>query len=91
VQREEVRLEREPITEANVDDALSGPELSNEEHEVTLTEERVVINKETVPVERVRLDKDVVTEQRTVTEDVAHEEIELEGDGTAQGTGRDRL
>jgi uncharacterized protein (TIGR02271 family) len=92
VQREEVRLEREPITDANVGDAMSGPELSNEEHEVTLTEERVVIDKETVPVERVRLDKDTVTEQQTVTEDVAREEIELEGDDTTvRGTGRDRL
>lgn len=90
VQREEVRLEREPITDANIGDAMSGPELSEEEHEVTLTEERVVVNKETVPVERVRLDKDVVTEQQTVTEDVAREEIEIEGDDTtARGTGRD--
>jgi uncharacterized protein (TIGR02271 family) len=92
VQREEVRLEREPITDANIGDAMSGPELSNEEHEVTLSEERVVVDKETVPVERVRLDKDTVTEQETVTEDVAREEIELEGDDTTtRGTGRDRL
>jgi uncharacterized protein (TIGR02271 family) len=92
VQREEVRLEREPITDANIGDAMSGPELSEEEHELTLTEERVVIDKETVPVERVRLDKDTVTEQQTVTEDVAREEIELEGDDTTvRGTGRDRL
>ena len=95
VQREEVRLEREPITDANVGDAMSGPELSNEEHEVTLTEERVVVNKETVPVERVRLDKDTVTEQQTVSEDVSHEEIELDGDTTTRGTagdaGRDRV
>ncbi|WP_411719995.1 DUF2382 domain-containing protein [Mycetocola sp.] len=92
VQREEVRLEREPITDANVGDAVSGADLSSEEHEVTLTEERVVVNKETVPVERVRLDKDIVTEQQTVTEDVAREEIELEGDDTtARGTGRDRI
>ncbi|SFN36894.1 DUF2382 domain-containing protein [Mycetocola miduiensis] len=91
VQREEVRLEREPITDANVGDAMSGPDLSNEEHEVTLTEERVVIEKETVPVERVRLDKDTVTEQQSVSEEVAHEEIELEGDTTVRGTDRDRV
>ena len=30
VSREEVRLEREPITDANIDDALDGPELSEE-------------------------------------------------------------
>jgi len=91
VQREEVRLEREPITDANIGDALSGPDLSNEEHEVTLTEERVVVNKETVPVERVRLDKETVTEQQTVREDVSREEIELDGDTTTRRDGTDRI
>src|SRR5215217_2525348 len=33
VQREEVRVEREPITDANVGDAKAGPEISEEEHE----------------------------------------------------------
>ena len=77
VSHEEVRLEREPITDANVGDALRGGDLTSEEHEVTLTEERVVVNKETVPVERVRLDKDTVTEQQQVNEEVRREEIEL--------------
>ncbi len=80
VSREEVRLEREPITDANIGNALDGPALSEEEHEVVLTEERPVVAKETVPVERVRLDKEVVTEQHTVTENVSKEEIGLEGD-----------
>jgi hypothetical protein len=34
----------------------------------------------------VRLDKDVVTEQRTVTENVSKEQIELEGDIDRRGT-----
>ncbi|GEA87965.1 DUF2382 domain-containing protein [Cellulomonas cellasea] len=80
VQREEIRLEREPITEGNVDDALSGPELTESVHEVTLTEERPVVTKETVPVERVRLDTDTVTEQQQVTESTRREEVELETD-----------
>lgn len=79
VQHEEVRLEREPITDANRDEALSGAELTEAEHEVVLTEERVVVNKETVPVEQVRLAKETVTEQETVTEDVRKEQIETEG------------
>ncbi|MCU1423810.1 MAG: photosystem reaction center subunit, partial [Microbacteriaceae bacterium] len=74
VTREEVRLEREPITDANIGDATSGPDISEEEHEVTLTEERVVVDKETVPVERVRLDKETVTEQQQVNEQVRKEE-----------------
>lgn len=79
VSREEVTLTREPITEANAGAALAGPELSEEEHEVLLTEERVVVQKETVPVERVALGTETVTEQQQVTEEVPHEEIELEG------------
>jgi len=79
VQREEVRLEREPITEANRGAAMSGPDISEEEHEVTLHEERPVVEKETVPVERVRLDKDVVTDDVTVNDEVRKERIETDG------------
>ncbi len=83
VTREEVRVEREPVTEGNYDKAMSGPALSEEEHEVVLTEERAVVNKETVPVERVRLSKEAVTENQTVSADVRKERIEtdLDGDG----------
>ena len=63
VSHEEVRIEREPITDANVGDATSGPAISEEEHEVVLHEERPVVAKEAVPVERVRLDKETVTDQ----------------------------
>jgi uncharacterized protein (TIGR02271 family) len=79
VSREEVRVEREPITDANVGAAMDGPAISEEEHEVTLHAERPVVEKEAVPVERVRLDKDVVTDQETVSADLRKEEIEVEG------------
>ena len=79
VTREEVTLEREPITDANIDAATDGPAISEEEHEVVLTEERPVVQKETVPVERVRLGKETVTEQAQVTEDVRKERIEADG------------
>ena len=79
VTREEVRIEREPITEGNVDKALDGPALSEEEHEVVLTEERPIVAKETVPVERVRLAKETVTEEASVSEQVAKEQIESDG------------
>jgi len=85
VTREEVRLEREPITDANRGAAMDGPALSDEEHEVVLNEERPVVDKETVPVERVRLSKDQVTENQQVSEDVRREEIDMDGDGS---TGR---
>jgi uncharacterized protein (TIGR02271 family) len=80
VSREEVRVEREPITDANLDAATSGPAISEEEHEVTLREEQVVVDKRAVPKERVRLDKDTVTEERQVSEEVRKEHIEVDGD-----------
>ena len=80
VQREEVRLEREPITDANAGDALDGPAISEEEHEVVLHEEQVVTQKQAVPKERVRLDKETVTDEQTVSEEVRKERIDVEGD-----------
>jgi uncharacterized protein (TIGR02271 family) len=80
VRREEVRLEREPITDANVDQAVSGPEISEEEHEVVLHEEQPVVEKRAVPKERVRLDKETVTEEQAVSEQVRKERIEADGD-----------
>ena len=86
VQREEVRLEREPITEANRDEATSGPAISEAEHEVVLHAEQPVVEKEAVPVERVRLDTETVTEQQTVSDQVAKEQIEADTDGTDRRT-----
>jgi uncharacterized protein (TIGR02271 family) len=80
VQREEVRVEREPITDANLASATSGPAISEEEHEVTLREEEVVVDKRAVPKERVRLDTETVTEERQVSEEVRKEQIEVDGD-----------
>jgi uncharacterized protein (TIGR02271 family) len=81
VRREEVRVEREPITDANVDAATSGPEISEEEHEVVLHEEEPVVEKRTVPKERVRLDKDVEFDEQTVSEEVRREEVDVDDSG----------
>jgi uncharacterized protein (TIGR02271 family) len=80
VQREEVRIEREPITDANVDDALDGPAISEEEHEVVLHAEEPVAETRAVPKERVRVSKDTVTDEETVSGEVRKERIETEGD-----------
>ena len=82
VTREEVRVEREPITDEHRGQALDGPALSDEEHEVVLTEERPVVQTEAVPVERVRLSKEQIQDEQTVTADVRKEVIETEGGGT---------
>ena len=78
VRREEVRVEREPITDANAGDAMDGPAISEEEHEVVLHEEEAVVEKQAVPKERVRLDKDTEVQEQTVSENVRKEEIEVE-------------
>jgi len=84
VQQERARVEREPITDANLDAATSGAELSEAEHEVILREEEPVVAKRVVPKERVRLDKDTVTDQERVAEEVRKEQIEVQDE---EGTG----
>jgi uncharacterized protein (TIGR02271 family) len=78
VTKEKVRLETEPITDGNRDAALGGADISEEEHEVTLTEERPVVTKEAVPVERVRLSKETETEQENVSADLRKERIDAD-------------
>jgi uncharacterized protein (TIGR02271 family) len=85
VQRERVRVEREPITNANWDAATSGLEISEEEHEVILREDEPVVEKRVVPRERVRLDKDTVTDQEQVTEELRKEQIDVDDDGAEVG------
>ncbi|HET9690113.1 MAG TPA: YsnF/AvaK domain-containing protein [Acidimicrobiales bacterium] len=79
VSHEEVRVEREPITDANIGRATDGPAISEEEHEVVLHEERPVVAKEAVPKERVRLATETVTEQQQVGDEVRKEQIVQEG------------
>jgi uncharacterized protein (TIGR02271 family) len=80
LRREEVRLEREPITDENADQAMSGADISEEEHEVVLHEEQPVVEKRAVPKERVRLDTETVSEEHEISEEVRKERIEAEGE-----------
>jgi uncharacterized protein (TIGR02271 family) len=82
VEREELRVEREPITDANRDQALQGPELSEAEHEVVLHEQRPVARKEVVPKERVRLGTEKVKDRRKVARKLRKERVELEQEAT---------
>jgi uncharacterized protein (TIGR02271 family) len=82
VEREELRVEREPITDANRDQAMQGPELSEAEHEVVLHEQRPVAHKEVVPKERVRLGTEKVKDQRKVGRKLRKERIRLEEEPT---------
>ena len=90
VSREEVTLEREPITEANRGDAYNGPAISEEEHEVTLHAQRPVVGTEAVAVERVKLGTETVTETQTVGGEVRKEQIELDAAEETTGHGTNR-
>ena len=75
------RVEREPITDANRRQrhwtARTSPRRSTRS---SSPRSEPVVDKEAVPVERVRLDKETVTEERQVSEEVRKEQIEVEGD-----------
>ena len=88
VRREEVRLEEvtapaEPVGEPDDQGAVQAagdqPLL-----EVVLHREEPVIQLRVVPAERVRLFKDVVTEQRTVTEEIRKEQVDLQSEPPGQ-------
>jgi uncharacterized protein (TIGR02271 family) len=80
VTHEEVRLVREPLTPGDTVDATIGEETTD----VVLTQERVLVNKETVPVEKVRLDTETITEQQHVTDSVRKEQIEFDNGTTSR-------
>ena len=84
--QQEVRLEHEPVTEGERTTERRDADLSEEEMEVTLHQERPVVEKEAVPVERVRLAKTTVTDEETVSGEVRKEQINAEGlDETRDG------
>lgn len=78
VTHEEVRVEREPITDANRGQATRGPEIRENVHEETLYTEEPVIEKRVVPKERVRLEKEQTTEEERVSEQVRKERIDVD-------------
>jgi len=80
IRREKARLVTEPITDANRDAAMAGGDLTDEEHEVTLSEEVVDVSKKVEAKERVRLEKDVETSEVTVDEEVRKERIGMDDD-----------
>jgi stress response protein YsnF len=65
----------EPVTDANRDAALSGADITEDEHEVQLNAERPVVTKETVPVERVGLATESVGGEEQVSVKVRKEQI----------------
>jgi uncharacterized protein (TIGR02271 family) len=74
VEREELRVQREPIPAGQGD---GDAEVSADERTIELREEQPVVDKRVVPKERVRIDKEVVRDQEHVSEPVRKEQIEV--------------
>lgn len=75
VEREELRVQREPIAAGEGD---RDAELSADERTIELREERPVVDKQVVPKERVRIGKEVVRDQEEVSEPVRKEKVEVD-------------
>ncbi|TSB21945.1 PRC and DUF2382 domain-containing protein [Streptomyces benahoarensis] len=83
---EEVRLVREKISDEEQMRGRTAPRLGDGEVEVVLHEEEAVVTKRTVPVERVRLETERVTEQREINTELRKEEVEFDdGMSTRKG------
>src|SRR4028119_1387493 len=72
VRREEVHIERVPVSEGT-----EGVEIGEEEVVVPVTETEVVVSKRAVVKEELRVRKDVVEGTEVVEEDVRREEIDV--------------
>ena len=77
--REEVSVERVPVNEP-----ASEGQIGEDEVSVPVVEEEVVVDKQAVVKEEVRVRKDVVQDEEIVEEDVRKEEVDIDD---ASGTG----
>jgi len=83
VTREELVIERTPLHGTPIPGSLETVAESNEElMRVTLSEEEVLVRKEVVPTEEIRLGKEKISETKRVSENVRHEEVRIQGDKT---------
>ncbi len=80
--REEVSVDRVPV-----DDGTPG-EIGEDEASMRVVEEEVVVDKQPVVKEEIRIRKDVVEDEEVVEEDVRREEIDVE-DATERRRGGD--
>jgi uncharacterized protein (TIGR02271 family) len=74
VEREELRVEREPIPPGERGQAQVG----EDEATIELHEERPVVDKQVVPKERIRVGKETVTDEEQVSAEVRREQVEVD-------------
>ena len=75
VEREELRVQREPVPAGEGD---GDAEIAADERTIELHEEQPVVDKRVVPKERVRIGKEIVRDQEHVSEPVRKEQVEVE-------------
>jgi uncharacterized protein (TIGR02271 family) len=78
VSHEELRIEREASEVTPMGSGSLDQELHGEEIEITLHAQRLMITKETVPIEQIRIVKEAVTTEETITEDLRKEQLVYE-------------
>lgn len=77
VTKERLVVERNPVAGGTTDAPITE---GDQVEEITLREERAVVDKETVPVEEVRIGKEQVTEHEQVSAEVRKERVDVDGD-----------
>jgi uncharacterized protein (TIGR02271 family) len=78
VTREEVRVERRPLSAGDVD--ATNATIGEDEIRVPLMAEEVVVDKRVVPTEEIVIRKEAVTEERNVEADVRRERLVVDKD-----------
>ncbi|MFD7451615.1 PRC and DUF2382 domain-containing protein [Kitasatospora sp. NPDC059827] len=86
VVRERVRVERMPVSDAELA-SLTEKEIDEAVEEVTLREERPVVRKYLAPIERVRLVVERYTEEEVVRDELRREHVEVHDDTAATAPG----
>lgn len=93
LRKERFTVEREPVAEGDAGDHVGSTDFAGYDQEIVLYEEVPVVEKVVRPVERIRLGTEVTTEQRTVSDEVRKERVEVDQpeDLTGRGDDRDRI
>jgi uncharacterized protein (TIGR02271 family) len=83
LRHDEVRLERRPITDANL--AANAQIGGDQEIRVPLMREEAIVQKQAVPREELIIRRRIVTENRTVEADVRRERLNVDGADNVSG------
>ncbi len=84
VTREELVIERRPVNDARPADGDIG---TDSEIRVPLSEERVNVERQSIVREEVAVGKRQITEERTVSDQVRHEELQVDEDSKSKPKG----